>query len=119
MCENTKEHRVKNLKTYPMPTEPQHSTAMKEEENYGFRIRKTAQNVARTEKERSRNIFTFFTSNRFLLEPEEVDAIAGESTSIPSGSAILLILPNLFDLRKLSCFVTSPLYLRSQGAKPS
>ena len=35
-----------------------------------------------------RNTFTFLTSNLFLLEPEEVDGTAGESTSIPSGSAI-------------------------------
>ena len=37
---------------------------------------------------------TFFTSNLFFAEPEEVDGSAGGSTSIPSASAI-------FDYRNL------------------
>lgn len=53
--------------------------------------KRTLQKVARYEKERLRNTFTFLTSNLFLLEPEEVDGTAGESTSIPSGSAIFLL----------------------------
>lgn len=77
----------------------------------GLEYKKDAK-VAITEKERLRNASTFLTSNLFLLEPEEVDGTAGESTSIPSGSAILLG----FDLRKLSYFVSSPLYY---AARPS
>ena len=42
---------------------------------------------------------TFFTSNLFFAEPEEVDGSAGGSTSIPSASAIFADYRKLF-LRK-------------------
>lgn len=77
-----------------MPTKQQHSTAMKEKEMISFKGKENVtegSQIMRYEKERLRNTFTFLTSNLFLLEPEEVDGTVGESTSIPSGSAIFLL----------------------------
>lgn len=77
-----------------MPTKQQHSTAMKEKEMISFKEKENVtegSQIMRYEKERLRNTFTFLTSNLFLLEPEEVDGTVGESTSIPSGSAIFLL----------------------------
>ena len=76
--------------------------------NDRFKTQEPYTKVSRTENERLRNIYTFLTSNLFLLDPEEVDATAEESTSIPSASAILLT-AEFFLLRKRG-YVSSPLY---------
>ena len=68
---------------YPMPTTQQHSTVINIQKS---KFRK----YDRWKKILSEKS-TFFTSNRFLTAPEEVDATEGESISIPSASAILCV----------------------------